>query len=645
MSFFPLVLIAALPFAMTPAASSLQPASQPEVGLAERHDISPPLRDIPPAVPKPGPDREIPNRRYDRPRRPPQPGGDPLLLSSQTVGPVAQSTPGLIRNIVGISADDNQRLVASRHAPADPVGDVGASHYVQAVNLLLSVHLKSTGARIYGPVAVKTLWSGFGGICEAENDGDPIVLYDDAAGRWVISQLAFNSSFDGYQCIAVSTTDDPTGSYYRYAFLITPGLLNDYPKIGVWSDGYYMSINEFDDLGAFHGVSVIAFERARMLTGASAQMVKFHPYSCDWANPPEPECPFSLQPAHWEGGTAPPAGSPNPFLMAWDDEVNGTGANPDGYRLWDFAVSWTNPASSTFTARPQVDAPELDRQINTVPEPSPGEGLDALADYTMYRVQYRNFGAYETLLTNHTVDVNGADRAGIRWAELRRSGGGGWTLYQTGTFAPADTLHRWNGSIAMDGYGHIALGYSVASSSKNASIRYVTRDSGDPLGTLPGGEVELISGSGIQQSSGNRWGDYAAMSVDPVDDCTFWFTQEYLKDSGQYDWKTRIGAFNLCGQTAGCTPNQSPESSCSDAIDNDCDGAFDGDDTDCPPTCNPTQNPETSCSDGIDNDCDGLIDAADPSCPVCRPAGTSCSSNSQCCSNQCRVKHGVGTCH
>ncbi|HEX3127669.1 MAG TPA: DNRLRE domain-containing protein [Thermoanaerobaculia bacterium] len=568
------ILLLATVSASSAASSAAQ--AQPEVGIQVRQDVSPPLRDIPPVTSKAGPSREIPNKRYDRPFHRAAPGGDPLLQSSQAFALAIQSTPNPVRNIEGMSADDNFALLAERFAPADPVGDVGTTHYVQAVNLLLSVYLKSTGSRIYGPVALKTLWSGFGGLCEADNYGDPIVLYDDAADRWVISQF---TGWNDHQCFAVSTTGDPTGSYYRYDFQIAGGLFNDYPKIGVWPDGYYMTVNEFDDLGSFYGVTVVAFERSRMLTGASAQSVQFHPYPCGEWNPPVPECPFSMQPAHWEGGTPPPAGAPAPFLMAWDDEVNGTGANPDGYRLYDFAVNWANPASSTFTAEPHVPSPEFDRQIWSVPEPSPGETLDALGDYTMYRVQYRNFGSYEALVTDHTVDVNGADRAGIRWAELRRSGSGGWTLYQAGTLAPADTLHRWNGSIAMDGFGHIALGYNVVSSSKHASIRYVTRSAGDPLGTLPGGEVELVAGSGVQQNSSGRWGDYATMSVDPVDDCTFWFTQEYLTDSGQYDWKTRIGAFNVCA-----------------------------------PACTPTQNPETSCSDGLDNDCDLLTDMADPDC-------------------------------
>ena len=317
-----------------PAPAAVQPV--PEIAFALHHDVSPPLREIPPPPPSARPDREVPNKRYDRSIQARPPMEDPLLASSQAFAPGASLTPAPIRNLAGMSADDNAALLGLRLAPADPVGDVGPAHYVHAVNLLLSVHNKATGARIFGPVPLSTLWSGFAGLCGADDYGDPIVLYDDAADRWVISQ--FTGWYD-HQCIAVSTTGDPTGSYYRYDFLVTSGYMNDYPKLGVWPDGYYMSVNEFDDLGYFYGVTLVAFERSRMLTGASAQMVKFHPYPCGFFNPPVPECPFSLQPAHWEGGTTPPAGSPDPFLMAWDNEVNGTGANPDGYRLWDFAVN------------------------------------------------------------------------------------------------------------------------------------------------------------------------------------------------------------------------------------------------------------------------------------------------------------------
>jgi hypothetical protein len=167
----------------------------------------------------------------------------------------------------------------------------------------------------------------------------------------------------------------------------------------------------------------------------------------------------------------------------------------------------------------------------------------------MYRAQYRHFGTYDTLLVHTTVDATGRNIAGVRWAELR-GGGMSWTLHQEGTYAPADGLNRWMGSAAMDKNGNIALGYSVSSRSKFPSIRYTSRMAGDPLGTMPGGEVELATGSDVQARSFNRWGDYSSMSVDPVDGCTFWYTQEYQRnDDGRrdFDFKTRIGSFKLPG--------------------------------------------------------------------------------------------------
>ncbi|HEX5760468.1 MAG TPA: hypothetical protein VF121_14880, partial [Thermoanaerobaculia bacterium] len=582
------------------------PPGPPATAVAARHDVSPPLRSIPVRPPLPGQaNRAIPIRTpldLAERHRPSPAAPDPVLQSA--VG--AAATPSPIRNFEGLSDDDNAAVLGFRVVPPDTEGDVGASHYVQWINLIFAVYDKATGARVFGPVPGNTLWSGFGGICETNNDGDPIVLYDQAADRWVFSQFAIGA--DGHQCVAVSTSGDPTGSYFRYDFVVSPGFFNDYPKLGVWPDAYYLTANEFNS--SYRGVIAVAFERAKMLNGQPAQMVKFGPLPCDT------ECYFSMQPAHWEGTTAPPAGAPNPFLQAWDDEVWGTGSGPDGYRMFEFHVDWTTPSSSTFTALPQVGAPEFDAEFcnfnrGCIPQPRPGERLDPLGQFTMYRLHYRNSGTHESLLVNHTVDVSGNSLAGVRWAELRDTGGG-WFLHQTGTFAPADGLHRWMGSVNMDGQGNIALGYSVSSGNTFPSVRYVSRAAGDPLGTMPGGEVQLVAGGGSQQNSSNRWGDYSTMSVDPVDDCTFWYTQEYYANSGSFDFKTRIGSFNLCDGGGGCTP---------------------------------TESPEVSCSDGIDNDCDGFVDGADTDCQTsCLPVGSSCTSDSQCCSNKCRGPSGGKTC-
>jgi hypothetical protein len=515
---------------------------RPEVSMAVRQDISPTFRALAslPRATAVLPNREIENKiPLDLAQRAkPNPGGpDPVLQTNQ--GPAENATPAPIISFDGVSDDDNAAVAGGRVVPPDANGDVGGTYYVQTVNLLFAVYRKSDGARVFGPVKTSSLWNGFGGKCQTDNDGDPIVLYDDAADRWLISQFAIGG--DGHQCVAISTTNDPAGSYYRYDFLVSPGRTNDYPKIGIWPDGYYVTFNEFTS--SYQGVVVVALERAKMLTGAAAQMVKFGPLACGT------ECPFAVQPAHWDGGTAPPAGSPAPFVMAWDDETWGSGANLDGYRMWELAVSWTAPGSSTFVSIPQVNAPEYDSEFcrfnrGCIPQPKPGEKLDPVGQFTMYRAMYRNFGTHESIVISHSVDVSGRSLAGVRWSELRDNGSG-WVLYQTGTFSP-DSVNRWVPSIAQDKLGDIAIGYSVSSSSTNPGVRYTSRAAGDPLGTMSAEQV-LVNGGGTQQSSSNRWGDYSSMSVDPSDGCTFWYTTEYYSNSGTFDFKTRIGAFKLPG--------------------------------------------------------------------------------------------------
>jgi hypothetical protein len=519
------------------AGSSAKQASKPVTSRELRHDTSPPLT-LMAQRPVSGPDRQIriktppglAERHKGFAKRP-----DPVLQSEVGIA----LTPPPILTFEGQSDDDNAATLGFRVVPPDTNGDVGPDHYVQFINLILAVYDKS-GMKIFGPVPGNIFWSGFGGICEANNDGDPVVLFDHLAGRWVVSQFAIGN--DGHQCVAVSATGDPTGRYHRYDFLVSPGGFNDYPKLGVWPDAYYMSANEFN--GGFSGAIAVAFERARMLRGQSAQMVKFGPLGCGT------ECFFSLQPSDLDG-SAPAAGTPNTFLMAFDDETWGTGANPDGYRLWNFSVNWSVPSSSTFTALGQVDAPEFDSNLCNfspcVTQPGGGERLDSLSQFTMFRAQYRQFPAHASLVMNHTVDATGKNLSGVRWTELRNTGPG-WTLHQTGTFAPDDGHHRWMGSAAMDQSGNIALGYSVSSRSLFPSVRYVTRLVTDPLGAM-GDEIELQAGAGVQQRSFNRWGDYSSMSVDP-DGCTFWYTQEYYANSGRFDFKTRIGSFRL----ASCSP-------------------------------------------------------------------------------------------
>ena len=529
----------ALAVALGPGALGADDLSdlRPQVSKAVRHDVSPPFRELALRPLKSAP--VVPNREIqirvplNLPER--HHGNDPLP-DPLANGPVIGATPAPLNSFEGLSDDDNAAVLGGRIVPPDTNADVGLTHIVQTINLIYAVYNKS-GVKTFGPVPVKNLWAGFGGKCETDNDGDPTVLYDDAADRWVISQFAIGNN-DGHKCVAVSTSGDPTGSFFRYDFPVST--FNDYPKMGVWPDGYYVTFNEFTS--SFEGAVVVAFERDRMLSGLSAQMVKFGPLQCDT------ECYFSLQPGHYDGGTAPPAGAPNPIVQSWDDETWGTGAGSDGYRMFNFAVNWTTPSSSSLTALPQVNTAEFDANLCNfsracIRQPAPGERLDPLGQFTMYRAMYRNFGSHESLLVNHTVDV-GTNRAGVRWAELRNSGSG-WSLHQSGTIAPTSDS-RWMGGLAMDEQGNIAIGYSVSSQGVKPSLRYVTRAAGDPLGTV-GSEVTLHAGAGVQPSSSHRWGDYASMSVDPADGCTFWFTSEYYANNGSFDFKTRIGSFKQPG--------------------------------------------------------------------------------------------------
>jgi hypothetical protein len=553
------LLVVGILFSSVQMAASAAPALlKPIVIHSMKNDVSPPLRDIrptPPAAREPT-IREIP--LFPRPKAKQQ---NALPGEGQTSDPVIQdwhSSPNLpppIQNFNGISNADNQAVTGFFVAPPDTNGDVGPNHYVQWVNITLAIFDKN-GNKLLGPIAGNDLWNGFGGLCETQNRGDPIVLYDALADRWFLSQFNFNVNILGlpippfFQCIAISQTGDPTGSYHRYAFQMPVNKLNDYPKFGVWPDGYYMSVNQFaPPLLLFSGVGVGAFERAKMLNGQPATLIYFD------LQPVNPNF-FGLLPADLDG-PAPPAGTPN-FFVSQDDGAIVGGA--DRLNIWEFRPNFANPPGSTFglngSPNTVLNTASFDSNMcnfsrDCIPQPGTNQRLAAIADRLMHRLAYRTFSTHQTLVVNHTVDA-GNDRAGIRWYELRKSGSNNWSIFQQGTYAPNDGNHRWMGSIAMDKDGNIGLGYSVSSDTTFPSIRYVGRVPGDPAGTLPQGETTLIAGGGSQtassQNGGNRWGDYSMMSIDPTDDCTFWYTQEYYDSTGDLNglgWKTRIGSFRF----------------------------------------------------------------------------------------------------
>jgi hypothetical protein len=506
----------------------------PVVRSASRWDTSPPLRDL--ALYQPemlAPDQALEIPLHSLP--------NPLLESAvPDIDSVVQksflgvSAPPTIANFEGLN-NVNYAL------PPDTNGDIGPNHYVQIVNLSFAVYDRK-GNLLLGPLNNNTIFDGFGGPCETTNNGDPIVLYDHQADRWLLSQFALPNYPYGpyYQCIAVSTTGNPTGQWHRYEFLVSQNKLNDYPKFGVWPDGYYMTVNQFEYFSGWNwaGQGVAAFERDQMLVGASASMVFFDLYPVD-------KTLGGMLPADLDG-PPPPQGSPNPFVQMDDDAW---GYSPDQLQVWNFSVNWAAPSASfTFQgALPTASFNSVmcDYNRNCIHQPG-GSPVDAISDRLMYRLQYRNFGDHQGLVVNHTVDTGG-DHAGVRWYEMRKTGGG-WSIFQQGTWAP-DSDHRWMGSVAMNSKGDIGLGYSVSSTTTHPSIRFTGRLAEDPTGQMTFSEGEIITGSGYQTSSSGRWGDYSMMAVDPVDDCTFWYTQEYYTVSGFRPWRTRIASFKLrdCG--------------------------------------------------------------------------------------------------
>lgn len=516
---------------------------QPTVRLSERNDLSPPLGTLDPTAPARHKGVELPRQPLPyaelKASPSPQPQGlDPVLQAQH--GSFAMPSP--LESFEGLAN-------VARVLPPDPNGDVGPDHYVQMVNVQFAIWNKS-GDLLYGPADIGTLWRGFGGPCETSDDGDPIVLYDPLADRWLMSQMAWPNLPMGpfYECIAISQTPDPTGAWHRYQFLYSNQKLNDYPKLGVWTDGYYMTANQYQAFSQdWAGQGVAVFERDQMLLGQPARMVSFDLLAQD------PRLGGML-PADLDGLLPPPDGAPGLLLAVNDDAW---GYPSDQLQLWEFAVDWEDPESSVLSGPGLLPtAPFRSMCLSTrdcIPQPdvSPPSYLDAIAERLMHRVQYRNLGDRQVLLANHTVDADGSSHAGIRWYELGDSGSG-WSLVQQGTYAP-DSDHRWMASIAMDAVGNIALGYSVSGPDTYPSIRYAGRLAGDPLNTLPQAEASLIEGGGSQTHGSSRWGDYSMMAVDPLDDCTFWYTQEYYTATSEMDWHTRIGAFRFPSCTTGPT--------------------------------------------------------------------------------------------
>lgn len=478
---------------------------------------------------------------------------DTFIQSSP--GPALSPTPQHGRNVLGIGSGLGNYV--PRVAPPDPNGAAGPDHYVQWVNKHFAIFRKDTGQLVYGPAPGSTIWADFPGTCARTNDGDTIVKYDRIANRWVLTQFSVKGvelNDDGdivrklyRQCVAVSTTPDPTGTYHRYEFDYPD--FNDYPKMAVWPDAYYISFNMFREIPdrpgrfTFLGSTVCAYDRQAMLREVNRPITQ--------------QCIAvgsfgGLQPADLDGATPPPAGSPGYFINFGVNSLN----------LWRFRADWSMPVSARTTRLSEpvsIPVARFDPACGggaCITQSSVNQTLDSLADRLMYRLSYRHFRRpdgttdREVMLVNHSVAVGGnssASRSGIRWYELRNQPGAGFSnsnprVHQHGTFAP-DVDHRWMGSIAMDKVGNIALGYSVSGGGLFPSLRYTGRLPNDPPGRMRG-EVGIVAGTGSQESV-SRWGDYTSMSVDPADDCTLWYTSQYLQGTDSFNWSTRIFSFRF----------------------------------------------------------------------------------------------------
>lgn len=480
------------------------------------------------------PVREIPRRFYPRDGLPaetatPRSSAAPdPLLDVQASAPVRES-------VVRAFSQPSRNFTGQGFSgvnPPDTVGDVGTNFFVQMINgsggATLTIYNKADGVLEAGPMALDSLGSG---NCST-GKGDPIVLFDAEAHRWFLSEF---SNIGNRLCIYISRTADPvTGGWFNYSFE-APNF-PDYPKYGVWPDAYYASTNESS------GPAVYAFERSAMLAGDPATLQRF-------SAPALQGFGFqALTPADLDGPNAPPASAPNYMVRHRDDERHNAGSNnpqQDFLEVWEFRADFADPSNASFTGPFNIAITEFDSGLcgftsfSCFDQPGSSVRLDPLREVVMRRVQYRNFGDRETLVGNMVTDVDGSDRGGIRWWQLQKNGDGPWTLAQEGTYSP-DANNRFMASVALDGDGNLAMGYNVVGATVFPSLRFAGRLASDPLGAITHGELPLIDGSASNASE--RYGDYSSLSIDPVDDCTFWFTGQFSPASR---WATRVGAFSF----------------------------------------------------------------------------------------------------
>jgi len=522
----PLLCSILLSFVAVMPAAAEDVARGPALVLEDHHDSSPRLSEMirsGPRVANFARSEEAPGEQARRP-----------VPASNFPDPVVQSSAkGTLSTVAGVNVagigEGDYGFHDSSAAP-DPTGAAGKTQYVQVVNSSLAVFDK-TGKILMGPVGLSAIWQKFGGACEKTLIADPVAQYDKIADRWVIvgqaERLPSGEAF-GYVCVAVSQTSDATGAYNRYAMKFDS---IDYQKLGVWPDAYYLGMNSQFNASAIS----CALDRAAMLRGDKASAVCFTVQGL-----------HTLLPADLDGRTLPPAGAPDYFL-------GGINSVPNAIQLFKFHADFKNPKNSSFSGPAEIAVaayepacPASGYYRACVPQKGNQITLETLSDRLMYRAAYRNFSDHEAIVVTHSVDAattSGTGTVGVRWYELRAAEDGNFAVFQQGTYAP-DTNLRWMGSSAMDSAGDIAMGYGISSRTMYPSIGYTGRVPTDPLGTMEGERIIL---NGSNSTTDTMWGDYDSISVDPSDDCTFWYTNQYYKTGQQTNWSTRIASFKFVG--------------------------------------------------------------------------------------------------
>jgi len=540
-------------------------AGKPTFTKAAAFDTSRPLRDLAKAhaalAVLPHPDEGDEEELGDHPDVPDN-GYSPDGALQPLTG--SGGAPSSSANFEGLSNQDNANLLGFRVNPPDPVGAVGPHHYVEMVNLAFAVFNKG-GTRLLA-ADLGSLWAGFPINECTDQSGDPVVIYDQFADRWILTQFTTRGiDFPDeplnliYNCVAISTTSDPTGAYYRYAF--TTGYnFPDYPKYGMWGDSYVITTREFGVLDPnFYGIGVYGLERSKMIAGdPNARAVSI---VLDSSVVPINLMGDGLLPPGVDGRIKPDRDAPAPIIGTQDDG-GPYGATFDALNVWEFSVKWRSTPTASLRLATQLHVAPFDSVFpcaptdrDCLPQPgitNPAQYLDVLSyrQRPSFRLAYRNFGLLESMVTNQSVEAR-PGVAGVRWYQILRVHGH-YFVAQQGTYAPDDGVNRWMGSIAQDKFGNAALGYSVVNGTDVfPGVRVTGRLVFSPPGQMTLGERTIVAGTGVQTTTNSRWGDYTAMTVDPVDDCTFWYVNEYYTAAGQASspagWQTRIASFRLPG--------------------------------------------------------------------------------------------------